>query len=131
MKDDIQFLISLQAELNSQYTDAQAAPRFWTVGDYAWVECNQDNAERYSVYLPGAGESYEINCFLVEFVDREELSAEALEELEDVGCEDSAFDWIQKYEDEDATLHPERKHHIVRPNTLFLTKEEAKRHIEF
>lgn len=130
MDQDILFLKELQAELNSQGTDGQAAPRFWVVGDYKWSECSDDNAERYSIYLPNDGESYEINYFLAEVLDRDELSEEALEAMDEISCESSAFDWIQEYYDEGASLHPERKEHFIRPNTMFLTKAEAKRHIE-
>ncbi|WP_081398147.1 MULTISPECIES: hypothetical protein [Paenibacillus] len=70
MSTDIEFLKELQAELNNQANDCQAAPGFWTVGDYRWVECSSDNAERFSVYLPNDGESHEINYFLVEVVDK-------------------------------------------------------------
>jgi len=129
-REDIQFLTDLQKELNGQDIDSQAAPRFWTVGDYKWVECNEGNAERHSVYLPNDGEAYEINYFLQEVLDRDELSDEALEALEEVSCESSAFDWIEEHYDEGASLHPERKEHFVRENTMFLTKAEAKRHIE-
>jgi len=130
MRDDIQFLKELQYELTHQDTDSQADPRFWVVGDYKWVECQSDNAERYSVYLPNDGESYEVNYFLKEILDRDELSAEALEELQEVSCEDSAFDWIKENYDECASLHPEKKEHYIRENTMFFTKTEAKRHIE-
>jgi hypothetical protein len=130
MKDDIEFLKSLQSELNSQANDCQAAPRFWVVGDYRWVECREENAERFSVYLPSAGESYELDDYLEGIKEDEELSGEELEEFEEIGCESSALDWIQKYQDEDAYLCSEKKEHFVRENTMFLTKSEAKRHIE-
>lgn len=39
-------------ELKYQDSEGQASPRFWTVGDYEWVEAREENAERYSVYLP-------------------------------------------------------------------------------
>jgi hypothetical protein len=126
---DIEFLIQLQKELNSQEIDSQAAPRYWAVGDYKWVECSEGNAERYSVYLPDCGESYEINFFLKEILDKDELSQEALEGLREIGDEDSAFDWIKDHYDEGASLHPEREEHFVRENTMFLTKAEAKQHI--
>ncbi|OMF70490.1 hypothetical protein [Paenibacillus glucanolyticus] len=129
-RKDIEFLKSLQSELNSQANDCQASPRFWVVGDYRWVECREDNAERFSVYLPNAAESYEINDYLEGIKEDEELSGEELEEFEEIGCESSALDWIQKYQDEDACLCPEIKEHFVRENTMFLTKSEAKRHIE-
>lgn len=130
MNADIEFLKNLQAELNSQATDCQASPRFWTVGDYRWVECNEDNAERFSVYLPSAAESYEVNSYLEMIKEDEELSGEELEEFEEIDGPSSALDWIQKYQDEDASLHPEREEHFIRENTMFLTKAEAKRHIE-
>ncbi|MBY0011484.1 hypothetical protein [Paenibacillus typhae] len=130
MNTDIVFLKELQAELNSQDNDSQAAPRFWTVGDYRWVECNEGNAERYSVYLPNDGESYEINYFLTDVLDKEELSEEDLEEFGEISCEDSAFEWIQEHYDDGASLHPEKKEHFIRENTMFLTKAEAKQHIK-
>ncbi|MFB5761127.1 hypothetical protein [Paenibacillus medicaginis] len=127
---DIEFLAQLQKELNSQDIDSQAAPRFWSVGDYKWVECSEDNAERFSVYLPNDGESYEINYFLKEILDKEDLSQEDLEEFDEIGCEESAFEWIKDHYDEGATLHPEREERFVRENTMFLTKAEAKQHIK-
>jgi len=128
--DDLLFLKELQHELNTQEHDGQASPRFWVVGDYKWVECSDDNAERFSVYLPNDGEAHEINYFLTEILDKDELSEEAIEEFEDIDCEISAFDWIQKHYDEGASLHSERKEHYVRQDTMFLTRAEAKRHIE-
>ena len=127
---DLQFLVDLQREMREQAKDCQASPRFWTVGDYKWVECSEDNAERFSVYLPSAGMSYEINHYLQEVVERDDLSEDALSDLDDVSCEETGLEWIVEYEDEDASLHPERKEHCVHPNTMFLTKAEAKRHIK-
>lgn len=127
---DIQFLIDLKNELNSQEDDCQAGPRFWTVGDYKWVECSEDNAERHSVYLPQDGASYEINYFLEQILDRDELKPGALEALDEIDCAVTAHEWIAEHYDYGATLHPEREEHFVRPNTMFLTKAEAKRHIE-
>lgn len=130
MREEIQFLKDLQAELNSQENDCQAAPRFWAVGDYKWVGCSDENAERHSIYLPSISESYEINSYLKGIAEDEELTDEELEEFEEIGCETSAIDWIHKYRDEDASIHPERKEHCIKENTMFLTKAEAKRHIE-
>lgn len=130
MSTDIEFLKELQVELNSQDNDSQAAPRFWTVGDYRWVECDEENAERHSVYLPDDGESHEINYFLTDLLEKEELSAEALEAFKEISCEDSAFEWIQEHYDDGASLHPEKKEHFIRQNTMFLTKDEAKQHIK-
>ncbi|RPK20947.1 hypothetical protein EH2_00240 [Bacillus subtilis] len=128
MNQDIQFLKELQQELKNQDNDGQAAPRFWTVGDYEWVEAREENAERYSVYLPYIAEAYVLDDYLEDLKEDSELSKEALTELKNDDC-DNPIEWIQKYIDEEAKLIPERKVHIVRPDTMFLTKEEAKRHI--
>ncbi|UTL74834.1 hypothetical protein [Bacillus halotolerans] len=129
MNQDIQFLKELQNELRTQDIDSQAAPRFWTVGDYEWVEAREENAERYSVYLPYIAESYVLDDYLEEIKEDSTLSKEALTELKKEDFDDP-IEWIQKYIDEEAELIPERKVHIVRPDTMFLTKEEAKRHIK-
>ncbi|MEC2307687.1 hypothetical protein [Bacillus atrophaeus] len=128
MNQDIQFLKELQQELKTQDIDGQAAPRFWTVGDYEWVEAREENAERYSVYLPYVAESYVLDDYLKEIKEDCELSREALTELNQDDFDDS-IEWIQKYIDEEAELIPERKIHIIQPDTMFLTKAEAKRHI--
>jgi hypothetical protein len=131
MDKDIQFLKELQTELNSQSNDSQASPRFWTVGDYRWEITLEGNAERYSVYLPRCGESSEIKEFY-ESLEHDDLEKEALEALEDVDSEDETaiFDWIQEHYDDGATFIPEKKEHFIRQNTMFLTKQEAKDHIE-
>lgn len=130
--NDIQFLKDLQHELNNQDHDIQAAPRFWVVGDYRWVSCPDGIGERVVVYLPDAAEAYEINDLLkdIRADDLEDMSDDAKEGFGEIECEASAFDWIQEHYDEGATLHCEEKVHFVRENTMFLTKAEAKQHIE-
>lgn len=130
MNQDIQFLKELQNELRTQDIDSQAAPRFWTVGDYEWVEARDESAVRYSVYLPYIAEAYVLDDYLEKIKEDSELSKEALTELQEIEDDyDHAIEWIQKYIDEEAELIPERKVHIIQPNTMFLTKAEAKRHI--
>lgn len=129
-KDDIQFLKELQEELNTQDVDCQAAPRFWTVGDYKWVETSEDNAERYSVVLPHAAECYPVDSYIESAKEDREHSEEALKKLDD--CDDDLDDilrWIQDHDEEDAYLVPEKEIHVVQPNTMFITKAEAKEHI--
>ncbi|CAM2142543.1 conserved hypothetical protein [Paraburkholderia tropica] len=129
MNQDIQFLKELQQELKNQDNDGQAAPRFWTVGDYEWVEAREENAERYSVYLPYIAEAYVLDDYLEDLKEDCQLSRKALTELNQDDFDD-AIEWIQKYIDEEAELIPERKVHIIQPDTMFLTKAEAKRHIK-
>nr|WP_249746116.1 hypothetical protein [Bacillus halotolerans] len=95
------------------------------------VEAREENAERYSVYLPYIAESYVLDDYLEEIKDDSELSKEALTELQEIeDYYEDAIEWIQKYIDEEAELIPERKVHIIQPDTMFLTKAEAKRHIK-
>ncbi|MDJ1631395.1 hypothetical protein QNN00_17710 [Bacillus velezensis] len=75
-------LKELQQELKNQDSDGQGAPRFWTVGDYEWVEAREENAERYSVYLPYIAEAYVLDDYLEEIKEDSKLSEEALTELE-------------------------------------------------
>ncbi|WP_077623816.1 hypothetical protein [Sediminibacillus massiliensis] len=132
MNNDIQFLKELQKELKTQDRDSQAEPRFWTVGDYRWVGTWDDSAaERYSVYIPNDGEDWELEEYLKDKEEQleEEFNEEAQEGFANIGCELSALDWIKEYVDDGAYLVPEVKEHYVIPNTMFLTKEEAKQHI--
>ncbi|MGI1832943.1 hypothetical protein [Bacillus altitudinis] len=130
MKEAIQFLKELQKELNAQDVDCQAAPRFWTVGDYKWVETSEDNAERYTVVLPNAAECYPVDSYIESAKEDGEHSEEDLKKLDD--CDDDLDDilrWIQDHDEEDAYLVPEKEIHVVKPNTMFITKAEAKEHI--
>jgi hypothetical protein len=40
------------------------------------------------------------------------------------------LDWVQEYHDSEACLIPVREEHMIHPNTMFLTKAEAKKHIQ-
>jgi len=129
--EDLLFLKQLQQELGTQESDYQASPRFWVVGDYRWVPCPDDYAERFSVYLPTECESYVVEKYISD-LDLEEMDDEAREAFEDLDldCYSDILEWIQKYVDEGAMIIGERKEHFIRENTMFLTKSEAKRHIE-
>ncbi|MCY8168762.1 hypothetical protein P8845_21060 [Bacillus spizizenii] len=116
--------------MKTQDIDGQAAPRFWSVGDYKWIRNSEDNAERFSVYIPEDGESYELESYLKGIKENDELSSEALEAMEDIEYEASALDWIHDYVDSGADLIPETEVHHIYQNTMFLTKAEAKQHIK-
>lgn len=130
MKEAIQFLKELQQELKTQDVDCQAAPRFWVVGDYKWVEANEGNAERYSVYLPNAAESYPVEDYIESAKEDDEFSGEQLKELDECNNDyDEILEWIQKYEDEGAKFFLEKKARITHSDTIFFTEEEARQHI--
>ncbi|PAD70587.1 hypothetical protein CHH83_01945 [Bacillus sp. 7586-K] len=134
MNEDIQFLKDLQEELNTQDNDCQAEPRFWTVGDYRMIGCPEGYQDTYHVSLPNRDYFGDLDDLLKdieeEIQDADEYSDEAREKFIEIGCEDSAIDWIKEHYDEDAYLIPVREEHIIHPNTMFLTKAEAKRHIK-
>lgn len=135
MKEDIQFLKELQQELLTQDHDSQAAPRFWTVGDYKVQGCPEGCHDTYWVGLPNRDYHGDLDDLLdsieEEIEDDEEFSEEAKEEFHEIDDDlDSTLDWIKEYYDEDAYLIPVREEHIIHSNTMFLTKDEAKRHIQ-
>lgn len=132
MNEDIEFLKELQQELKTQEYDSQAAPRYWTVGDYRMVGCPDGCQDEYYVYLPNREYYGNIDSLLKDIEDDEldEFSDDVIEEFKGIDCEDSAMDWIKEHYDEDAELIPVREEHFIHPNTMFLTKAEAKRHIE-
>mgnify|MGYP003518110875 FL=1 len=134
MTEDIQFLKDLQKELQTQDHDCQAAPRFWTVGDYHMVECAEGNQDSYRISLPNKDYYGDLNAFLVglkkEVQDMDEYLEDAKDEFAAIECEVSALDWIKEHYDEDAYLTPVREEHFIQQSTMFLTKAEAKQHIE-
>ena len=84
MTEDIQFLKDLQKELQAQDHDCQAAPRFWTVGDFRMVECSDDNHEHYHVHLPNKEYDGDADDFMKrvkeEIESDEDFSEEAIED---------------------------------------------------
>lgn len=132
MNENIEFLKELQKELINQEHDCQASPRFWTVGDYKMSPCMGGCQEEYHVYSPKHEYDGEINELLKQIKEDglDELSDEAIEEFKDISCEVTAIDWIKEFYDEDAELIPVREEHFIHPSTMFLTKAEAKKHIE-
>lgn len=139
MNETLEFLKALQKEMVTQDNDSQANPRFWVVGDYEW-----------RVAAEGCGERTGYFCFdLCEnrTLTLRELADELHEHLEEDENEDLDYANLKEYEDDsweltdlvedllddlgyDYTKHEESFEHIIHPNTFFLTKSEAKKHIE-
>jgi len=135
--EDIQFLIDLQKELQyqSEYdNDIQAAPRFWAVGDYEWRVVAEGCGEEVRFRLPQRDDYEATYNSLVdeikEQIENIEFAPEAVEAFEDVHDDESLLDWIKEYYDEEADMYEVTKTHIVRQDTLFITKQEAKDHIK-
>lgn len=134
MTEDIQFLKDLQKELQTQDHDSQAAPRFWTVGDFHMVECAEGNHDSYRISMPNKDYYGDLNTFLEgiknEVQDMDKYSKQAKKEFTAIACEVTALDWVTEHYDEDAYLTPVREEHFIQQSTMFLTKAEAKEHIE-
>lgn len=137
MKEDIQFLKDLQEELLSQEIDCQAAPRYWAIMDYKWIVTAEGHEDRVTLFDSDACETIDLDEYVEEILDgerKEEFSEDAIEELKDKKewCSPSEiYDWIEEYDD-DSRFYPiyEEQVSFIAPNTMFLTKAEAKKHLE-
>lgn len=142
-KEDIEFLKELQQALLEGDHDHQASPRYWTIKDYRKVHGNSeyDNCETVYVYNNGDVVEFDTVDDLkeslrddIEGYEADELSLDELEQLLD--NPDTAFDELWEF----ATLHMPNKEYyqefemkeegFLVPNTMFLTKEEAQKHLE-
>lgn len=135
MKEEIKFLKELQDIMkyeNEHDYDCQASPRFWTVGDYKWMPCWEGHAEKYIIFLPDRGVDYDYEEFKNQLFEEDnlDLDEEILSELRDTNDIDDLLYWVQEHLDSEAYIVPMKKEHIIRPDTMFLTKEEAKSHIK-
>ena len=133
MNEDIKFLKELQNELKAQEKDGQASPRYWTIGDYEMVSCPEGCHDEYHVIAADRDYYGSLDGLLkhIKEGELEDFLAEAIEDFEEIACEVSAIDWLKENYDKDVALIPVREEHIVHPNTMFLTKAEAKKHLEF
>ncbi|MGH1053289.1 hypothetical protein [Bacillus cytotoxicus] len=136
MNKDIQFLKDLQQELKTQEIDCQASPRFWTLMDYKWVVTAEGYHERTSLYFVNDCEAVIVDEYVKEIINDEvehELTKEQIEdlkELQEYASEYDLVEWIKENIDEDCHLVYEKEEAFIVGNTMFLTKAEAKKHIE-
>lgn len=132
MQGDIRFLKELQQELKNQETDCQAFPRYWTIGDYRMIPCPEGCEEEYYVCIPNRDYYGSLDNLLnqIKKEDFEDLSNIAIEGFKEITCEVSAEKWLKEHYDSDTYLIPVKEEHFIHPNTMFLTKAEAKKHLE-
>lgn len=142
MSKEIQFLKDLQQELKTQDNDFQAAPRFWALMDYRWVETSPDEHERLSIVFPEEYEDYVLDDLVSEIINYNPdcsycytVDHDAIDDLREM-VDDSVVDegelleWFQTNIDSEAYLVYEKEEEFIVPNTMFLTKQEAKNHIK-
>lgn len=142
MNKEIQFLKDLQQELKTQDNDCQAAPRFWALMDYRWVETSPDEHERISIVFPEEYEDYVLDELVLDIINYNPncsycytVDYDAVKELRELADyfmtdEDELLKWFQTNIDSEAYLVYEKEEEFVVPNTMFLTKQEAKNHIK-
>lgn len=135
--DDISFLKELQQELKTQEIDCQAAPRFWVIMDMKTVTCWEEQAD-YMGLCDVDGEVCNIRDLLGyvlkerDFLEVEDKDVEKLNEIYSTGIllDSDLLDWYREYIDDNSWLVPCKKEFYIVPNTMFLTKKEAQKHIE-
>lgn len=144
MNDQIMFLKELQATLkheNEHDNDCQASPRFWSIMDYRVVPTHEDYGMDKMSYFHNDGDHTEFENVeeLKEFLlDADyELDEDDMEEYKYLLESDSStfgelWEFIDDRLNEDGFFDvvPVKEESFIRPDTMFLTKEEAKRHLE-
>lgn len=131
-KEDLSFLKVLQSEMINQETDGQAAPRFWVLRQIEQEPTSEEYADDY-IYVETDGYTrFEFIDELTEYLrDYELASREQIEELEGYSIQ-NAFEYVLENLNEDNHFEeiPVRRIAKIIPNTLFLTKKAAKKHME-
>ncbi|MFI2856879.1 hypothetical protein ACH6EH_07035 [Paenibacillus sp. JSM ZJ436] len=136
MNDDIQFLKELQKELNSQDNDCQAAPRFWVIMDYRTVPGHEDYDSGEYEYYHNDGDHTVFRGFndLKEFI--EEYYEYAIDDELRWHLSECDFEFLWQYVEDNlnedgyfSSVFVKEESFIV-PDTMFLTKEEARQHLK-
>lgn len=142
MNADIQFLKDLQQQMqweDENDYDSQASPRFWVIMDYRTVPTHPEYDYNHTMYSHNDGDHTEFKSVedLKEFLSNYYLEDDETGELEELlNDEDMSFEYLWEFVDdhlnEDGFFNevPVKEEFFIVPNTMFLTKEEAKRHIE-
>ena len=143
MKKQIEFLKGLAKEMKEQPTDCQAAPRFWVIKDYRWVPGNPEYDSCEMQYFYSDEDFTEFNDVkeLQEYMDEYYLSdgeqlwryidEPKLREL--VNDKDTTFEELWGFVCNNFNNFnecPVKKESYIVPDTLFLTKREALKHLE-
>lgn len=140
MKEDIQFLKELQSELLSQDNDFQASPRFWVIKDYRTVPGHEDYDSGHHEHFYNDGDHVIFHNFddLKEFIeDHYEREVNMDEELRELLRDDNEnfyelWEYIEENLNDDGYFNKVfvKEEDFIVPNTMFLTKAEAKKHLE-
>jgi len=134
--DNLAFLQTLQTQMRWEEqhdNECQAAPRFWALLDYKREPCWEGHAESWVIYSPSAAGDYTLDeTTIQEVIDNYELTGKALHILNrfhDLKTKE-ILAWFHEHIDNEAYLVPQHTVSFVVPDTFFITKAEAKQHIE-
>jgi hypothetical protein len=139
MKEDIQFLKDLQKQMKYEDEhdyDSQAAPRFWSIMDYREVPTHENYTDGITYYF-NDGDFTEFKSiedlqeFLSDYYSDDEKYKDFQDENGDIDFEE-LWEFVKDNLNDDGYFDdvPFRKESFIVPDTMFLTKEEAKRHLE-
>lgn len=135
MQDDIRFLKELQHELKNQENDGQAAPRFWAIMDHEYQITGEGHHDRVSVYDTNVAESYEVDEYAKLQLENNNPSDDDIIELGEIMLSNEYFrerdliKWIKENRSE-AIIFYEKEESVIKQNTMFVTKQEAKDHLK-
>lgn len=126
--DDIEFLKLLGHEMNTQENDSQADPRFWVVAENKREYGYDDGYCDGTVVINSDGEFYDSPEELIEHLVENECVEKSTFE--------SGYDYVFSEilgminQDDYSIVNYCDMRDQIAPNTMFLTKQECKRHIE-
>lgn len=142
MNKDIQFLKDLQQTMqweNENDYDSQASPRFWVIMDYRTVPTHEDYDYDRTMYFYNDGDHTEFKNVeeLKDFLSDHFSDDDETDELEELLNNDGTsfedlWEFANDYLNDGGFFDevPVKEESFIVPNTMFLTKEEAKRHLE-
>ena len=152
-KADIDFLLDLQTELNTQDTACTANPRYWVIKDDRFVDCQEESMDTFQVFdseqadfvATGVEEFYYYLQELIEedvidvdykLVLTEGVRNEQIELHSDEGIEDT-LECIEDFKNFAETIDgishlqfiPSREESFIHDNVMFLTQIDAENHL--
>lgn len=140
MSEDIQFLKELQKQLQyeDEYDyDCQASPRFWVLKDYRTVPANDEYDDGFVQYFYSDGDFVTFENFTelkeeVEEYHNYEITDSELLEIIETGSFELLWEYVVRNMNEYGCYSScfVKEESFIVPNIMFLTKEEAKKHIE-
>lgn len=133
-KEDVEFLIELQHELNTQDNDGQADPRFWGIIEEKDVPCYEGQGDK--IHLFDDWESYSgdelvqyiIDYYYDDFDDDQKEEWDNVDKSDDYAIKEFLID--NDFFDYGDFYETEKKHILSEETGCFLTKRACQLHID-